>query len=74
VFKIKGDKITKTIVISLSRNQLLPENSAWDTFGNAFNLNTIGKDFDIIKKCKAKYYPVFIQYDDFCKLMSNKKK
>ena len=66
VFKIKGDKITKNNSDFTVRGiNYYPKNSAWDTFGNAFNLNTIGKDFDIIKNAKLNTIRIFIQYDDF---------
>lgn len=44
-----------------------PKNSAWDTFGNLFNKDTIAKDFDIIKEAKLNSIRIFIQYDDFGK-------
>lgn len=44
-----------------------PKNSAWDTFGDLFNKDTIAKDFDIIKKANLNSVRIFIQYDDFGK-------
>ncbi|AWG20455.1 glycosyl hydrolase family 5 [Flavobacterium faecale] len=44
-----------------------PKNSAWDTFGELFNKDTIAQDFDIIKKANLNTIRVFIQYGDFGK-------
>ena len=68
VFKIKGDKITKyNIDFTIKGINYYPKNSAWDTFGNSFNTDTISKDFDIIKNAKLNTLRIFIQYDDFGK-------
>jgi endo-1,4-beta-mannosidase len=42
-----------------------PKNTAWDTFGELFNKETIARDFDILKKAKLNSIRIFIQYDDF---------
>ncbi len=42
-----------------------PKNSAWDTFGEAFNDDTIAGDFDIIKAAGLNSIRIFIQYEDF---------
>lgn len=44
-----------------------PKNSAWDTFGNLFNKDTIAQDFAIIKNARLNTIRIFIQYDDFGK-------
>jgi hypothetical protein len=68
IFKIKGNQITKNNVdFTIKGINYYPKNSAWDTFGNAFNTDTIGKDFDIIKNAKLNTIRIFIQYDDFGK-------
>ncbi|MFC2109050.1 glycoside hydrolase family 2 TIM barrel-domain containing protein [Bacteroidota bacterium] len=44
-----------------------PQNSAWDTFGDDFNKETLAKDFDIIAAAGLNTIRIFIQYDDFGK-------
>lgn len=44
-----------------------PKNSAWDTFGERFDKDTIAQDFDIIKKANLNTIRIFIQYGDFGK-------
>ena len=68
VFKIQGKKILKNNVeYTIKGINYYPKNSAWDTFGNLFNTDTIAKDFDIIKNAKLNSIRVFIQYEDFGK-------
>lgn len=68
IFKVKGTKITKNnIDFTIKGINYYPKNSAWDTFGNSFNTDTIGKDLDIIKNAKLNTIRIFIQYDDFGK-------
>lgn len=75
------DTVQPTPIYTVSNNQILqnktpytikginyyPKNSAWDTFGELFNKDTIAKDFDIIKKANLNTIRVFIQYEDFGK-------
>ena len=44
-----------------------PKNSAWDTFGDKFNKETLAQDFDIIKNAGLNTIRIFIQYEDFGK-------
>lgn len=68
MFKIKGNQITKNNVdFTIKGINYYPKNSAWDTFGNSFNRDTISKDFDIIKNAKLNTIRIFIHYDDFGK-------
>ena len=68
VFKIQGIKMFKNnVAYTIKGINYYPKNSAWDTFGDLFNTDTIAKDFDIIKSTKLNSIRVFIQYDDFGK-------
>lgn len=68
VFKVKGDKITtNNLNFTIKGINYYPKNSAWDTFGNSFNIDIISKDFDIIKNAKLNTVRIFIQYEDFGK-------
>lgn len=42
-----------------------PQESAWDTFGQAFDTTTIASDFNIIKDLKLNTIRVFLKYEDF---------
>lgn len=44
-----------------------PQNSAWDTFGEKFNEETLVKDFNIIRNSGLNTIRIFIQYEDFGK-------
>ena len=67
-FKVVGKKIKYNNVDFISKGiNYYPKNSAWDTFGDLFNKDTIAKDFDIIKKAKLNSIRIFIQYEDFGK-------
>ncbi len=67
-FKVIGGKIKYNNVDFISKGiNYYPKNSAWDTFGNHFNKDTIAQDFDIIKKANLNSIRIFIQYDDFGK-------
>lgn len=68
VFKIQGTKMFKNdVAYTVKGINYYPKNSAWDTFGDLFNTDTIAKDFDIIKSAKLNSIRVFIQYDDIGK-------
>jgi hypothetical protein len=65
-FKVVGNKIKyKNTNFTIKGINYYPKNSAWDTFGNLFNKDTIAKDFDIIKDAKLNSIRIFIQYEDF---------
>jgi hypothetical protein len=67
-FKVVGKKIKYDNADFISKGiNYYPKNSAWDTFGDRFNKDTIAKDFDIIKKSKLNSIRIFIQYEDFGK-------
>jgi hypothetical protein len=67
-FKVVGKKIKYNNADFISKGiNYYPKNSAWDTFGDRFNKDTIAKDFDIIKKSKLNSIRIFIQYEDFGK-------
>ncbi len=67
-FSVSGDKILfKNSEFTFKGINYYPKNSAWDTFGDAFNKDTIARDFDIIKSAKLNSIRIFIQYDDFGK-------
>ncbi|HCQ14281.1 cellulase family glycosylhydrolase, partial [Flavobacterium sp.] len=67
-FKVVGKKIKYNNSDFISKGiNYYPKNSAWDTFGDRFNKDTIAKDFDIIKKSKLNSIRIFIQYEDFGK-------
>lgn len=67
-FKVVGDKIKHNNTnFTIKGINYYPKNSAWDTFGDLFNKDTIARDFDIIKEAKLNSIRIFIQYDDFGK-------
>jgi len=67
-FKVVGAKIKyKNADFTIKGINYYPKNSAWDTFGNQFNKDTIARDFDIIKDAKLNSIRIFIQYEDFGK-------
>ncbi|PKH67025.1 glycosyl hydrolase family 5 [Flavobacterium sp. ALD4] len=68
LYTIQGQNILKDkVAYTIKGINYYPKNSAWDTFGPLFNLDTISKDFDIINKAKLNSIRIFIQYDDFGK-------
>lgn len=67
-FKVVGNKIKHNNAdFTIKGINYYPKNSAWDTFGDLFNKDTIAKDFAIIKEAKLNSIRIFIQYDDFGK-------
>lgn len=44
-----------------------PQETPWDVFGSSFNIETITKDFNIIKDANLNTIRIFIPYDDFGK-------
>jgi hypothetical protein len=67
-FKVVGNKIKyNNTDFTIKGINYYPKNSAWDTFGDKFNKDTIDKDFAIIKQAKLNSIRIFIQYDDFGK-------
>ena len=82
------DSIQPHPIYSVSKNKILknnkpytikginyyPKNSAWDTFGERFNKDTIAQDFDIIKKANLNTVRIFIQYGDFGKAVIHPEK
>lgn len=44
-----------------------PQETPWDMFGDLFNIITIEKDFQLIKKSNLNSVRIFIQYEDFGK-------
>lgn len=68
VYTVKNNQILQNKVpYTIKGINYYPKNSAWDTFGELFNKDTIAADFDIIKKAKLNTIRIFIQYDDFGK-------
>ena len=67
-FKVEGKKIKyKSNNFVIKGINYYPKNAAWDMFGKSFNLDTIAKDFDIIRLAKLNSIRIFIQYEDFGK-------
>lgn len=67
-FKVVGNKIKHNNAdFTIKGINYYPKNSAWDTFGDLFNKDTIAKDFVIIKEAKLNSIRIFIQYEDFGK-------
>jgi hypothetical protein len=65
-YTIRGQKILKDNVnYTIKGINYYPKNSAWDTFGTLFNIDTIARDFNVIKKAKLNSIRVFVQYGDF---------
>jgi hypothetical protein len=74
-FKVIKKKLFKNNVeFTIKGINYYPKNSAWDTFGESFNLDTIAADFEIIRKAKLNTIRIFIQYDDFGKADVNPEK
>ncbi len=44
-----------------------PQNTPWDMFGEKFDIKTIAKDFEIIKKLNLNTIRIFVGYKDFGK-------
>jgi len=51
-----------------------PQDMPWDMFGEKFDIETIKKDFDIIKNANLNSIRIFIQYEDFGKERVSKSK
>ncbi len=67
-FRVSGNQIKyKNTDFIFKGINYYPKNSAWDTFGDSFNSDTLARDFEIIKTAKLNSIRIFIQYDDFGK-------
>ncbi len=67
-FTIKGNKILKNNKPFIIKGiNYYPKNSAWDMYGDLFNIDTIANDFDIITKSKLNTIRIFVPYEDFGK-------
>jgi hypothetical protein len=68
IYTVKNNQILQNkIPYTIKGINYYPKNSAWDTFGERFNKDTIAVDFDIMKKANLNTVRVFIQYGDFGK-------
>lgn len=68
IYTVKKNQILQNnIPYTIKGINYYPKNSAWDTFGDLFNKDTIAQDFDIIKNSNLNTVRVFIQYGDFGK-------
>lgn len=75
IFTVKDKTILKNnIPTAIKGINYYPKNSAWDTFGANFNVDTIAKDFDIIKNAKLNTIRIFVQYNDFGEGIVSKEK
>ena len=62
MYTIKNNVILKNDTpFTIKGINYYPKNSAWDTFGDLFNKDTIARDFDIIKKANLNSVRIFIQ-------------
>ena len=67
-FTVKGNQILKNNKPFLIKGiNYYPKNSAWDMYGDLFNIDTINTDFDIISKAKLNTIRIFVPYEDFGK-------
>lgn len=67
-FTVKGNQILKNNQPFIIKGiNYYPKNSAWDMYGDLFDLDTIAKDFDIITKAKLNTIRIFVPYEDFGK-------
>ena len=67
-FTVKGNQILKNNKPFIIKGiNYYPKNSAWDMYGDLFNLDTIAADFDIITKAKLNTIRIFVPYEDFGK-------
>lgn len=67
-FTVKGNQILKNNTPFIIKGiNYYPKNSAWDMYGDLFNLDTIATDFDIITKAKLNTIRLFVPYEDFGK-------
>lgn len=68
IFTVQGDQILKNNQpFTIKGINYYPKNSAWDMYGELFNLDTIAADFDIITKAKLNTIRIFVPYEDFGK-------
>lgn len=65
------EKLRETPFVALNYDlkgiNYYPKNSPWDTFGSAFQQDTIATDFKIIKDAGLNSIRVFVNYEDFGK-------
>ncbi len=54
-------------ILSLKGINYYPQATPWDLFGKDFNMETIAKDFKIIRNAGLNSIRIFIPYDDFGK-------
>ena len=67
-WKVSGDKIFyRGTLYNLKGINYYPQATPWDMFGEAFNIDTIGRDFKIIKNAGLNTIRIFIPYEDFGK-------
>lgn len=67
-FTVNGNEILKNNKPFIIKGiNYYPKNSAWDMYGDLFNLDTIAADFDIITKAKLNTIRIFVPYLDFGK-------
>jgi hypothetical protein len=67
-FTVKGNDVLKNNKRFIIKGiNYYPKNSAWDMYGDLFNLDTIATDFDIITKAKLNTIRIFVPYEDFGK-------
>jgi hypothetical protein len=55
IYTVSKKPILQNKTLIPSKESIITKNSAWDTFGELFNKDTIAKDFDIIKKANLNY-------------------
>jgi len=74
-FVVKENKILKNGKPFLIKGiNYYPKNSAWNMYGELFNLDTIAADFDIISKAKLNTIRIFIPYETFGKALVSSEK
>lgn len=70
----KKTKPINTSALDIKGINYYPKDTPWDMFGDAFNINTIKKDFKIIKNSGLNTIRIFVQYEDFGKANVNSEK
>lgn len=73
IIKEKNDAFTEdfkpasSTVTAIKGINYYPQATPWDMYGHKFNIDTIAKDFNLIKKTGLSSIRIFVPYDDFGK-------
>ncbi|HEY5687225.1 MAG TPA: cellulase family glycosylhydrolase [Yeosuana sp.] len=70
-------QINKTVItdsLNIKGINYYPKATPWDMFGDEFDIDTVSKDFKIIKNAGLNTVRIFVQYEDFGKADVNPEK